>query len=137
MPTEAGLGGWLIVTVTVAVESGAQGGFDIVHTRFTGPVPPVWVNVALGSWSLLKVPVPPLRTDHVPRPAVGVLPPKLAVVPRAQMVWAGPTVATEGGWLIVIVTSADESVVHGGFEIVHRNTIGPVPPVWVKVALGS
>ena len=44
----------------------------------------------------------------------------------------GPVV---GGWLIVMVTSANEAV-QGGLEIVHRNTIGPVPVRWVKVAFG-
>ena len=37
--------------------------------------------------------------------------------------------------MIVIVTSAVEAV-HGGLEIVHLSTIGPVPLTWVKVAFG-
>lgn len=36
----------------------------------------------------------------------------------------------------MIVTSAVEFG-HGGLEIVQRTTIGPAPPVWVKVALGE
>jgi len=40
----------------------------------------------------------------------------------------GPTVAVVGGCLIVIVTVADESA-QGGLEIVHFNTIVPVPLV--------
>ena len=40
-----------------------------------------------------------------------------------------------GGWVMVIVTSA-VALVHGAFDTVHLNTIGPVPLVWVKVAPG-
>jgi hypothetical protein len=40
-----------------------------------------------------------------------------------------------GGCVIVILTSAYEAV-HGALEIVHRNTTGPTPLVWVKVAPG-
>jgi hypothetical protein len=135
LPTVAVLGGWLIVMVTVALES-AHGGFDIVHLRTMGPVPPVWVNVAFGVLAFgLNVPVPPLITDHVPVPTLGVLPPNPAVVPSEQIVWLLPTVAVVGGAVIVIVTVVLESG-HGGFDIVHFNTTGPVPPVCVKVAFG-
>ena len=36
----------------------------------------------------------------------------------------------------MIVTSAVDAA-HGGLEILHLNTIGPVPLVWVNVAFGA
>jgi len=77
----------LIVIVNCAVESGAQGGFEIVHLRVIGPVPVRCVKVAFGVLaSGLNVPVPPLTIDQVPVPLVGVLPPSPPVVPPEQMV---------------------------------------------------
>ena len=54
----------------------------------------------------LNVPVPPLVTDHAPVPTEGVLPPRAAVVPRAQIVCGPPTVAVVGGCFTVTVTLA-------------------------------
>ena len=85
-PAVAVVGDWLIVIETVADES-AQGEFEIVHFNTTGPAPLVCVNVAPGVVALgLNVPAPPLITDHVPVPVVGLLPPKPTVVPSAQIV---------------------------------------------------
>ena len=87
--------------------------------------------VALG----LNVPVPPPTTVQRPvAPPAGLFPPRLAVVPKAQIVCGPPTVAV-GCSFTVIVTSANEAV-HGGLEIVHLSTIPPVPLVGVKVAPG-
>ena len=84
--------------ITSAVESGVQGGFEIVHLNTTGPVPVACVNVAPGVAVLgLNVPVPPLTMDHVPVPFAGVLPPNPVVVPSVQIVWLLPTVAVAGG----------------------------------------
>ena len=124
-----------IVIVTFAVEA-VQGAWVIVHRRVTGPAPPVWVNVALGEEALENVPVPPLTTLHDPVPIEGVLPPRPFVVPFAQMVWLPPVVAVEGGWLIVIVTFAEEGE-HGALLIVQRTITGPTPLVWVNVELGE
>src|SRR5437763_15370706 len=122
----------VIVTSAVAFE---QGAFDTVQRNTIGPVPPVWVKVALGAVALEKVPVPPLMTDHMPvAPPDGVLPPSPAVVPPAQIVCGPPAVAV-GDCLTVIVTSANEAV-HGGLEIVQRRTMVPGPLVGVKVAFG-
>lgn len=126
-PTVAVVGGGVIVMVVVADES-AQIPLEIVHCTVIGPVPPVWVKVALGLVALLKVPVPPLTTLHCPVPFDGVFPPRLAVVPLTQIVCELPTVAVVGGWLIVIVTVADEAV-QGELEIVHCTITGPAPPV--------
>jgi hypothetical protein len=71
--------------VTFAVEA-VQGALLIVQRTTTGPVPPVCVNVDVGEAALEKVPVPPLTTLHAPVPEVAVLPPKLVVVPLAQIV---------------------------------------------------
>src|SRR5207244_4474268 len=104
-PTVAVVGGWLIVIVTSGAE-GRRGELEMVQRRTTGPTPVACVKVAFGVDAFgLKLPVPPLTTDHEPVPTVGVLPPSPAVVPRAQMVCGPPTVAVVGGWLIVIVTS--------------------------------
>lgn len=91
------VGGWVMVMVTSALESGVQGALEIVHRAVTGPVPPVWVNVAFGVVALgLKVPLPPLTTLQLPVPFVGVLPPSPVVVPFTQIVFAPPTVAVVG-----------------------------------------
>ena len=121
----------LIMTETVA-ELSVQGAFEIVHRNVIGPAPPVCVKVDVPLLTFEKVPVPPETTDHAPVPVVGVFPPKLAVVPLAQIVCPVPTVAVVGGCVTVIDTSAVEAG-HSTFEIVHRNVIGPTPPVCVKV----
>lgn len=123
-----------MVIVVVADES-TQIPLEIVHRTVIGPLPPVWVKVALGSVALLKFPVPPLTTLHCPVPFDGAFPPRPVVVPFTQIVCGPPTVAVVGGWLIVIVTVADEAV-QGELEIVQLTMIGPPPPVWVKVAFG-
>lgn len=82
------VGGWVMVITTSAVAS-EQGAFDTVHLSVTGPLPLVWVNVAPGVLALgLKAPVTPAVTiDHWPEaPPAGVLPPRLVVVPDAQIV---------------------------------------------------
>src|SRR5581483_1584432 len=84
-PAEA-VGAVLMVIVTSANES-AQGEFAIVHRKTIGPVPLVCVNVALPVVAFgLNMPAPPLCTVQVPLPLLGVLPPRPAVVPSAQMV---------------------------------------------------
>ena len=118
-PAVAVVGAGVIVIVTFADED-VQGAFEIVQARTTGPVPVVCVNVAPGVVAFGEnVPVPPLTTDHAPVPVVGVLPPRPAVVPRAQIVCGPPTVAVVGGWVIVTVTFAVDGV-HEPFEIVQR-----------------
>ena len=97
------VGAELTVTTTSSVDA-VQGEFEIVHRTVTGPVPPVWVNVAFGVVAFgLNVPVPPPTTLQLPVPLDGVFPPKPAVVPLAQIVCAPPTVAVVGGWLTVTV----------------------------------
>jgi hypothetical protein len=87
----------LTAIVTLATD-GVHDPFEIVQARTTGPVPLVCVNVAPGVVAFGEnVPVPPLTTDHVPVPVVGVLPPRPAVVPRAQIVCGPPAVAVVGG----------------------------------------
>ena len=128
-PTVAVVGPWVMVIVTSAVEFGVQGEFEIVHRTVTGPVPPVWVKVAFGVVAFgLNVPVPPPTTLQLPVPLDGVFPPKPAVVPLAQIVCDPPTVAVVGGWVMVIVTVADDGV-HDPLEIVHCTITGPAPPV--------
>src|SRR5436853_105919 len=109
----------VIVTSAIAF---AQGAFDTVQRKTIGPLPLVCVKVAPGVVAFgLNVPAPPLCTVHIPvAPPAGVSPPLPAVV---------------GDGEIVMVTSANEAG-HGELEIVQRRTIGPVPPVCVKVALG-
>ena len=74
-----------MVMVTFANEA-VQGALLIVQRTTTGPAPPVWVKVEVGEAALEKVPVPPPCTLQAPVPVVGVLPPKLVVVPFAQIV---------------------------------------------------
>jgi hypothetical protein len=86
-----------MVMVTLAVEA-VHGELAIVQRTTTGPLPLVWVKVAFAVLaSGLKVPAPPLTTDQLPVPVVGGLPPRPAVVPKAQIVCAPPTVAAVGG----------------------------------------
>ena len=130
-PPAVAVGCDLIVITTSAVAS-VHGALDTVHRRVAVlPIAPlVWVNVAPGVVALgLNVPATPAVTiDHVPvAGAVGVLPPRLAVVPRAQIVCGPPAVAV-GACLIVTTTSAVESG-QGELEIVHFRTTGPVPLV--------
>ena len=125
----------MIVMVTSSVD-GVQEPLEIVQRTTTGPAPPVCVKVAFGELALLNVPVPPLTTDHIPVPLVGMLPPKPVVTPKAQIVCGPPTVAVVGGGVRVIVTSAVDEV-QGGFEIVQRTVTGPAPLVCVKVAFGE
>jgi hypothetical protein len=100
------VGGWLIVIVTLAIEV-RQTPLEIVQRSTTGPVPVVCVKVALGVVAFgLNVPVPPLTTDHMPVPVVGVLPPKPLVVPSAQIVCGPPAVAVVWPGVTVIVTVA-------------------------------
>ena len=74
----------MIVTSAVDV---AHGALLIVHRTRTGPAPVAWVKVAFAVLaSGLNVPVPPLTTDQLPVPIVGVLPPNPVVVPSAQIV---------------------------------------------------
>src|SRR5207237_334952 len=61
-------------------------------------------------------------------------PPSPEVALLSQIVCGPPTVAIVGDCERVIVTSANEAG-HGELEIVQRSTIGPLPPVCVKVAL--
>ena len=75
----------MIVIVTSAVVA-VHGALLIVQRTITGPVPPVWVKVDVGEAALEKVPVPPLNTLQAPVPTEGVLPPRLVVVPFAQIV---------------------------------------------------
>ena len=84
----------------------------------------------------LNVPAAPAVTIvHVPvAPPAGVLPPRPAVVPPAQMVCGPPAVAV-GCCLTVMITSANESA-QGGLEIVHLRVIVPAPLVGVNVAFG-
>jgi len=87
------------------------------------------VNVAFAVVAFgLNVPAPPLCTVHIPVPELGALPPRPAVVLKAQIVCGPPTVAGVGGCVIVIVTSAKE-LGHGEAAIVQRKTIGPAPLV--------
>ena len=120
LPALAVVGGWLMVTVTLAV-LGVQAPLLMVQRSTTGPVPPVCVKVELPLAALLKVPVPPLTTLHAPVPLVGVLPPRLVVVPLAQMVCAPPTLAVEGGAVTVMVTF-DVLAGQGLLLIVQRST---------------
>ena len=80
--------------------------------------PVVALNPAAGDQLYVAAP-PAVRTTEPPlQKAAGAL---------------GLTV-TVGFGLTVIVTSAVEAV-QGELAIVHRTTIGPAPPVWVKVAV--
>ena len=61
--------------------------FTTGATPSIGPLPLVCVKVAPGVVALgLNVPAPPLCTVHIPVPLVGVLPPRPAVVLKAQIV---------------------------------------------------
>jgi len=91
--------------VTSAVEA-VHGEFEIVQRSTIGPVPLVCVKVELPLDALLKVPAPPLTTDQAPVPTEGVLPPRLAVVPDAQIVCGPPTVAVVGAALTVTIVLA-------------------------------
>src|SRR6266446_2185112 len=85
-----------MVIVTSAVEA-VHGELEIVQRTTIGPVPLVCVKVAFGVVAPgLNVPPPPLITDQPPVPDDGVLPPKPAVVPEAQIVCGPPTVAVVG-----------------------------------------
>ena len=76
----------MIAIVTSAVDA-VHGALLIVQRTRTGPTPVVWVKVAFAVLaSGLNVPVPPLTTDQLPVPIVGVLPAKPVVVPSAQIV---------------------------------------------------
>jgi hypothetical protein len=84
-PTVAGVG-WASSVIVTSAEESAQGGFEIVQRRTTGPAPEVLVKMAFGSFALgLNVPEPPETTDHVPVPTVGVLPPRPDVDPSSQI----------------------------------------------------
>ena len=104
----------MVMTMSVIVVAhGAV--FVIVQRSVMGPVPPVWVKVALGVvLSGLKVPVPPPTTLHAPVPTVGVLPPRSLVVPRSQIVCGPPTVAVVGAVIMlrlkVVLATAQVSV---------------------------
>jgi hypothetical protein len=84
-----------VIVITTSAVAFAQGAFETVHLTVIGPVPVAWVNVAPGVVAFgLNVPVPPPTTDHMPvAPPAGVLPPRLAVVPRAQIVCGPQSVA--------------------------------------------
>ena len=119
-PAVAMVGGWVMVIVTLATDAG-QGALAIVQRTTTGPLPPVCVKVALAVVALgLNVPVPPLTTDQLPEPTVGVFPPSPAVVPDAQIVCAPPAVAMVGGAVKVITTSSVDGV-QGLLAMVQRN----------------
>ncbi len=106
-PTVAVVGGWLTVTTTSAVAS-VHGGFETVQRSVIGPVPPVFVNVAFGVVaSGENVPVPPPTTDHAPVPPVGVVPPRPAVVPRAQIVCGPPAPAV--GCAVTVTETGSEA----------------------------
>lgn len=136
-PTVAVVGGGVIVTTTSAVAF-AHGAFDTVHLRVIIPAPVAWVNVAPGVVALgLNEPVaPPVTIDHKPvAPPAGLLPPRLAVVPRAQIVCGPPTVAV-GCCLTVSVTSDIALAPHVAFVTVQRRVIIPGPLVGENVAFG-
>jgi hypothetical protein len=84
----AGDGGTGLTVIDTVADEAPNGGCEMVHLRRTGPVPPVWVNVAFGAEAPgPKVPVPPDSTVHRPvSPAPGVLPPRPDVVPPALIV---------------------------------------------------
>jgi hypothetical protein len=118
-PTVAVVGAGVIVMLTLAVLA-VQGLLLIVQRSTIGPVPPVCVKVDVPLAALLKVPVPPLTTLQAPVPTDGVLPPRLVVVPFAQIVCALPTVAVVGCALKVMSTSSVEAV-QGALLIVQRS----------------
>ena len=96
------------------------------------------MNVAPGVVAFgLNVPVDPAVTIvHRPvAPPAGVLPPRLAVVPSAQIVCAAPTVAV-GCCLTVMIASEVTLAPHVGLATVHLRVIVPGPLVGVKVAFG-
>jgi len=80
-----------LIVIAISAVASVHGGFETVHRSvIVLPIPPlVWVNVAPGVFAFgLNVPVtPPVTIVHVPvAPPEGVLPPRDAVVPNAQMV---------------------------------------------------
>ena len=84
----------------------------------------------------LKVPVPPPAIDHMPvAPPAGVLPPSEAVVPKAQIVCAPPTVAV-GCSLTVTITSDVAVAPHVALLTLQRRVIVPAPLVGENVAFG-
>ncbi len=95
------------MTTTSAVD-GVQGALEMVQRTVIGPVPPACVKVELPEEAFEKVPVPPLTTDQAPVPTPGVLPPREAVVPLAQIVCGPPAVADVGAALTVMTASAVE-----------------------------
>jgi len=127
----AGAAGVIVMLTSACVE--AHGAFVIVQRSTTGPAPVRCVKVDEGLLEALNVPVPPLTTLQVPVPGLAALPPKLAVVPSAQMFCVPPTVAAGAAGVIVMLTSACVEA-HGAFVIVQRTTTGPAPVACVKVA---
>ncbi len=96
-PALAAVGGGVMVTNT-SKKLSMQGGLLMVQRSCTGPRPPVWVKAALGSLAAgPKVPVPPPTMVQPPVPSTGVLPPRAAEVPDAQIVCGPPAVAVVGG----------------------------------------
>jgi len=81
----------IVMLTSACVE--AHGAFVIVQRSTTGPAPVRCVKVDEGLLTALSVPVPPLTTLQVPVPGLAALPPKLVVVPDAQMFCVPPTVA--------------------------------------------
>lgn len=127
-----------MIVITTSAVAAVQGALVTVHLRVIGPAPVACVNVAEGEFTLgLKLPVaPPVTIDHVPvAPPAGVLPPRLAVVPKAQIVCGPPAVAV-GCCLTVIITSAVALCPHVGLVTVQRTVIVPGPLVGVNVAPG-
>lgn len=102
-----------MVMTTCSLES-VQGRLEIVQRATTGPAPVTWVNVALGVvLSGLKVPVPPLTTDQLPVPTMGVLPPNPAVVPLTQIDCGSPTIAIVGfGRTVTVMVLEAHSLTH-------------------------
>ncbi len=106
----------------------------IVHSKIFVPnVNPV--TVVLGLVEFVITP-PPVNTDHVPVPVVGVFAAKVAVGEEIQTVWFGPALAilVAGSTIMVIVLDVDEHV--PADVIVHSKIFVPnVNPVTVELGL--
>ena len=112
-----------------------QGAFETVHRSVIGPAPPVCVNVAFAVVAFgVNVPVtPPVTMDHVPVPPVGVVPPRPAVVPRAQIV-CGPPAPAVGCAVTVTEAGSEAFDVQPPFvPVTVYEPVSPVTAVFVYV----
>ena len=116
--------GTLFTKIDIVEELGAQGAFEMVHSKIFVPNPKP-VTEVVGESEFVMVPLPEINV-HTPIPTVGVFAVIIVVLDEIQSVWLLPVFAIDGT-SFTIIDIVDELGAQGAFEIVQTKTFVPNP----------